>query len=174
MGRAGFGSVAIAVTVLATTTGHAANPDAIDILGLRLGMAEPQVDNVLRRQVLASRITRKPGPCQDKRGCDVTIMASTLDGTLTIRLTADESDPRAGLMVAQIAYTLNGKAMGEDAMIRSSILERFGPPTQAVPMAWCKSVTASGTCRPDQPSLHFSPESRTLVLTAGSQAALEK
>jgi hypothetical protein len=56
-------------------------------------------------------------------------------------------------------------------MIRSSVLGRFGPPNQPNPMTWCTSLTTNGGCRPDRPSLRFSSEALTLVMTAGTRVA---
>jgi hypothetical protein len=160
-------SCAIGLAVLVATVGHATHPDSFDILGLRLGMAEPQVDAILRRQGVARPITREASPCQDHDACDVTILAHTVDGALTIRLVADAGGRLLTPIVVRIAYTLKGTAMGEAAMISSSVVERFGPPDQANPMAWCESVTADRACPANKISLRFSAETLTVVLAAG-------
>jgi hypothetical protein len=172
MRRAVFSALAVALNIQAVTEGQAANQGSFDILGLRLGMAEPQVDAILSRQgVSASRMVRTVSPCRDRQGCNVTIAARTMDGALTIRLIANEADPQPVPEVTQVAYILNDVAVGAVAMIRSSVLDRFGPPSQPKPMTWCASLTASGLCRPDRPSLRFSPEALTLVMTAGTRMA---
>lgn len=164
----------VALLIMSTTiVGHASDSRTLDILGLRLGMVEPQVDALLLHQgVPASRITRTVKACRPHPGCDVTITAPTLDGELTISLIPDERE--ASLMVAQINYTLSGTRTGEHEMIQSSVLQRFGMPDQANPMTWCHSVTASGSCRPDHPSLSFLPESLTLILKAGTRDGVAK
>jgi hypothetical protein len=161
-------SCAIGLGVLVSTAGHATPPDSFDILELRLGMAEPQVDAILRRQgVAAGRISRQASPCQDNDACDVTILAPTRDGTLTIRLVADAGARTANPIVVRIAYTLKGAAMGEAGMISSSVVGRFGPPDQARPMTWCESLTAERACPVNKISLRFLPETLTVVLAAG-------
>ncbi len=168
-------SCAIGLTVLVPTCGYATHPDAFEILGLRLGMVEPQVDSILRRQgVAASRMTRKANPCQDHDACDVTIVAPTLDGALTIRLVADAGGRVTTPIVVRIAYTLKGTAMGEAAMISASVTGRFGRPDQASPMTWCESVTADRECPANKISLRYSPETLTVVLTAGQTGQPEK
>ena len=170
MRRSARNSLAVLMIMSTAIVGHASNSRTLDILGLRLGMGEPQVDALLQRQgVPASRIIRTGGLCQEHPGCDVTITAPTPDGELTISLMSNDRDPEAALAVAQINYTLRGTKMGEHEMIRSSMLQRFGLPNQANPMTWCHSVTANGNCRPDYPSLSFSPDSLTLILKAGSR-----
>lgn len=161
-------ALAMALMVFPIAAGHALNAASMDILGLRLGMAEPQVAAILLRQgIPQSRITRNVGACQGQPGCNVTIMAPTRDGQVSVGLARDEADAEASPVVAQIVYTLKGTQPNEAPMIRSSVLERFGPPDQASPMTWCQGPT-KGICRPEQPSLQFSPESLTLVLKAAT------
>lgn len=160
------------LTVAAAPASHAANPEAFDILGLRLGMAEPRVDAVLLQQgVPSSRISRSGGGCEDQRRCSVTITAPTRDGALTVRLIG--SGPAPVFEVTQIAYSFKGIAPGEPAMIRTSLLQRFGPPDQAMPMMWCRRVW-NGRCQADQASLGFVPDTLTLTLMAGPTPALAK
>jgi hypothetical protein len=161
-------SCAIGLSVLVPAVGQATPPGSFDILGLRLGMAEPQVDVVLLRQgVPASRISREASPCQENDACDVTILAPTLDGTLTVKLVATAGAAAVTPIVVRIAYTLKGTAMGETAMITSSVLGRFGSPDQVSPMTWCESVTADRACPANKISLRYSPETLTVVLAAG-------
>ncbi|WP_428487256.1 hypothetical protein [Rhodopila sp.] len=153
--------------VAAATTCHALNPANLDIVGLRLGMAEPQVDALLLRQgIPISRINRSVERCRSSQACDVMITASTKDGTLTISLNKIniEADPTVG----RIAYVLRGHAAGEAKIIEASVLERFGQPDQAVPMTWCQNPSANQICSAGQPSLRFVPESLTLILKSGA------
>ncbi len=186
MRRAVLIPMAVMLMVAATAAADAADPASVDILGLRLGMAEPQVAAVLLHQGVApGRMTRQTGPCDNNRTC-ATITARTRDGELAIRLAPDAGDPEASraatmlpaatrpetalgdpaLKVARISYTLRGTGPGEPTMIRASILERFGPPDQSSPMAWCQPVGMDGRCEADQPSLAFLPDTLTLVLRA--------
>jgi hypothetical protein len=175
MRRATLLTCAVALIVLPAGASRATNPGSIEIKGLRLGMTATQVDTALLHQgILASRITRTASPCQEGRGCDVTVTAPTVDGKLAIRLVARQGDASADGTVERITYTLRGFASGEGEMITTSVLDRFGRPDQATPMTWCKQPTTDGICRPDQPLMRFEPESLTLTLSAGPTGELTK
>jgi hypothetical protein len=130
---------------LATGSASAIDATSVDIIGLRLGMQEPEIVAQLAHQ--GYKISHTPGA----------IAATTKDGQLQIALT-----PQRG--VTEIRYVFNGYAVGESEMLHQAILTRFGNPNQATPPTWCRSVGANGICPGNQPSLRFLPDSLTLLL----------
>jgi len=166
MERAISTALAVALTGFVATAGHALNPAGLDIIGLRLGMTEPQVVAVLQRQgAQAGRIVRRDSRCGNHPGCDVTITAPTIDGAVSISLSTPNNG--GGPVVKQISYKLNDRAIGEAEKIRSSMVDRFGTPDQARPMTWCLRLASNGSCPADEPSLNYSPQSLTLILKSG-------
>ena len=147
MRRIGF-LLAIA-SVSAAPSAGAFDAAGADIIGLRLGMPEADVVAGLRQQGF---------PTARDRGA---LTARTRDGTLTIDLTGDRG-------VRQIRYILAGRASGEQEKIGTSMIDRFGTPDQAKPMAWCRAVGRDGFCPEDGASLTYQPEALTLILRAGT------
>ena len=141
--------VAMAI-LLPVTPGKALDATGTDIIGLRLGMPERQIVAVLQHQGFA--VARDHGA----------LTARTRDGQLTIDLAANGA-------VRQIRYVFTGHGAGEPQTIRASMLDRFGPPDQAIPMAWCQAARPNGTCPASRASLTFRPETLTLVLRAGTR-----
>jgi hypothetical protein len=142
--------VAMAV-MLAANRGNALDPAGTEIIGLRLGMAEHEVVATLRHQGFA--VTHDRGA----------LSARTRDGRLTVDLTEDQA-------AWQIRYVFTGNGAGEPAKIEAAMLDRFGPPDQAKPMAWCRTIGQDGKCAADGASLIFLPETLTLVLRTGTRA----
>jgi hypothetical protein len=120
-----------------------------DIIGLRLGMPEADVVAGLKQQGFP--IARDHGA----------LTARTRDGTLTIDLTGDRG-------VRQIRYILAGRAGGEQEKIGISMIDRFGTPDQAKPMAWCRAIGRDGFCPEDGASLTYQPDALTMILRAGT------
>src|SRR5664279_4932290 len=93
----------------------------VDILGLLLGMREPEVIAQLKHQ--GYTVSHTPDGVE----------ANTTDGRLQIALSA-------GRGVTEISYVFRGHGTGEPAKIREAILERFGAPDQIKPPTWCHAV----------------------------------
>lgn len=138
-----------AMAALAATPARCFDALGADIIGLRLGMAEPEAIERLTRQGYS--VTRAPG----------TIVANTMDGRLTAAISAERG-------VTDIRYVFHGRGAGAPAKIREAVLIRFGDPDQAAPPAWCRSVGQDGTCPANEASLTFLPDSLTLRLTEGA------
>ncbi len=131
------------------------DPRGVDILTLRLGMHEPQVIERLDRQgYLNDRLVRHRVPCPAPAGgtCLATITARTMDGLLTIAFSANSPGAE---VVTRITYTLDARKPGEPEAIESAVLDRYGPPTSASPMAWCDRTGLTGACPPDRARLSF-------------------
>ena len=142
-------SSAIAIaTFLAAGAVHAFEAAGADIIGLRLGMSEADVNARLAHQGYVVTST------------DGTIRANTMDGRLQIALSADRG-------VTEISYAFYGRGAGAPAKIHEAIIIRFGDPDQANPATWCRTVGRDGICPRDQASLTFLPDPLTLRLTAG-------
>jgi hypothetical protein len=140
----------VTITVmLAAAPAGAFDAAGADIIGLRLGMPEADVVAGLRQQGFS--IGRDHGA----------LTARTRDGNLTIDLAGDQG-------VRQIRYVLASRASGEQEKIGGSIIDRFGMPDQAKPMAWCRAVGRDGFCPEDGASLTFQPEALTLILRTGT------
>jgi hypothetical protein len=119
----------------------------VDIIGLQLGMQEPEIiDRLTHQGYTFSRIKDA-------------IAASTRDGRLQITLSDEHG-------VTEITYVFSGRGPGDPAKIRESVLIRFGDPDQAKPPTWCRAVRSDGICPPDQARLTFLPEVLTLSLRA--------
>ena len=138
-----------AMAALAATPALSFDPAGADIIGLRLGMTEPEVADRLMSQGFT--VTRAPGA----------VMANTMDGRLTAAIT-----PERG--VTDIRYVFHGRGAGAPAKIREAIMIRFGDPDQATPPTWCRSVGPDNTCPANEASLTFWPDSLTLRLTEGA------
>ncbi len=141
--------VLAAMATLAATPARSFDPAGADIIGLRLGMTEPDVAGQLTRQGFA--VTRAPG----------SIAANTMDGHLTASIS-----PERG--VTDIRYVFFGRGAGAPAKIREAIMVRFGDPDQADPPAWCREKSQDGTCPATDALLSFLPGSLTLRLTAAA------
>ncbi|MGE0418119.1 MAG: hypothetical protein AB7O80_15045 [Acetobacteraceae bacterium] len=160
--------------MLAAATARAFDPQAIDILTLRLGMTEAQVTERLASQGYVEAQQRHlMRPCAEHQAihCLATIAARTKDGLLEIGFTGEIPGTEA---VDRIVYTLDGRRPGEPEAIETSVLQRFGPPTNRVPMTWCDRPVASGPCPQDMARLSFVPGhgfERVLSLTAAARPA---
>lgn len=120
-----------------------------DIIGLRLGMPEKEAVAILGRQGFpATRVRDR-------------LVAGTRDGTLTIDIAGDR--------IHEIRYTFKAHGAGESDKIPASVFDRFGPPNQTNPMAWCQIDGRDGKCLPAAASLIFIPETLTLLLRSGSR-----
>jgi hypothetical protein len=150
MGMRAVAAVAAIAVFLATSPGHAFDAAQAEIIGLRLGMADIDVTAALRRQGFA--VTTDHGA----------LVARTLDGQVTVYLTGTQT-------VRRISYTLKGYGAGETEKIEGSVLDRFGPPDQAKPMAWCRKLGRDGMCPDAVPSLTYQRDTKTLDLRAGTQ-----
>jgi hypothetical protein len=136
--------VAIAA-ILAAAPARGFDANGTDILGLRLGMEEPEIIARLKSQGYFAS------------GTSDAIMADTKDGQLQVMLTA-------GRGATEIRYAFTGHRMNEPAVLRESVMLRFGDPNQAKPPAWCRAVGSDGRCPADQASLTFLPQALTLIL----------
>lgn len=144
----GSASVAVAAVVLAVAPANAFDPAGAEIIGLRLGMPEAAIIATLREQGFT--LHQVPG----------TLLVRTPDGQLTV----DFAPPQGAW---QIRYVFSGHGPGEPEKIEAAIIDRFGPPDQARPMAWCQAVGRDGLCPIQAPSLSFLPGSLTLLLQSG-------
>ncbi len=142
--RATASLVAMAI-VMAASTGKAYDASRAEIIGLRLGMPDTEALTEMHRQGFA--VTHDHGA----------LIARTRDGQLTIDLSEDQA-------VRRIRYVFAGNGMGEAQKIKQSVLERFGPPDQSQPMAWCVALQRDGMCSEDGPSVIFLPDTLTLLL----------
>lgn len=156
----------VPLLLLATGSAHALEPHDADILTLRLAMPAAEVESRLRAQGSPeAQWTRAPTPCPAKAAtdCSTTLSAPTKDGWLDIAFSARQT-------VVRIGYRLRATGVGESAIIQTSVINRFGPPTDAAGMAWCRRPNAQGACPPDQPSLrltHGTGVAMVLTLTEG-------
>jgi hypothetical protein len=132
-------------SLLGAAPSNAFDPSGVSITGLRLGMPEAEIVAAIRRQGFA--LTHDHGA----------LIAKTRDGRLIVDLTEDQAALR-------IRYVFNGNGAGEPEKILASVLDQFGPPNQAQPIAWCGAVGHDGNCPADAASLSFLPETRTLLL----------
>lgn len=140
-------ALTMALLLVAAPAG-AFDAQGADIIGLRLGIPRAEATAILRQQ-----------------GFPVTpngdaLAARTRDGDLTI----DLKDGR----VREIRYVFNARGAGEPDRIPASVLDRFGPPNQSKPMAWCQVGAREGKCLDGAATLIFVPETLTLVLRAGT------
>lgn len=131
--------------LLATGSAWGFDATGVDIIGLRLGMPEPEVVARLAKQGYTVKATPEA------------ILAKTLDGRLQIALS-----PSRG--VTEIRYTFTGRDMDSPRKIREAVLVRFGDPNQATPPTWCRTVGPDGICPDNQASLTFLPDELTLLL----------
>ncbi len=141
----GRASVLAIIVALAALPARAFDATGADIIGLRLGMSEADLVTGLKRQ--GFQVGHDKG----------TLTASTRDGQITIELAGDRG-------AQEIRYVFTGRMAGEPEQIRASVINRFGAPNQAKPMAWCRTVSRDGSCPDDHASLTYKPESVTLVL----------
>lgn len=144
--RGSIPTLAAALLLVAAPAG-AFDAQGADIIGLRLGSPEADAVSILGRQGFPATRVRDG------------LVAATRDGTLAIDLAGDR--------VHEIRYTFNAHGAGESDKIPASVLNRFGPPNQANPMAWCQLDGRDGRCLPAAASLIFIPETLTLVLRSG-------
>ncbi|HBK06323.1 MAG TPA: hypothetical protein DDZ81_10725 [Acetobacteraceae bacterium] len=145
--RGAIPTLAMTISLL-TVAADAFDAQGADIIGLRLGMPEAEVVMALGHQGFSATRDRDA------------LIAKTRDGNLTIDL--------MGSRVHEIRYEFQARGAGEADKIATSILDRFGSPNQTNPMSWCQSNGRDGTCPPQAASLTFFPETRTLVLRAGT------
>ncbi len=145
----------IIFAVLATITwiegARALDPLAIDILTFRLGMSPQEVERGLIRQgIQPVDWVRRHVACPNRpdAACLSSLTVPTQDGTLEIGFSL-------AARVERIDYTLRATGPGEPAMIRASVLNRFGPPSGKHDLTWCLEATASGDCPAGQPVLRF-------------------
>jgi hypothetical protein len=163
-------SLLIALSLLLPVVGSALafEPHDIEILTLRLAMPAAEVASRLRAQGSAeSQWTRVQRPCpgQPAGDCLAMLSAPTKDGWLEIAFSTRQT-------VLRIGYTLRATGAGEPAIIRTSVLDRFGPPTDAAGMAWCRRPNERGTCPTDEPILHLTQGAgvaMVLTLAEGEQ-----
>ncbi|HEY1934366.1 MAG TPA: hypothetical protein VGG99_20345, partial [Acetobacteraceae bacterium] len=116
--------------LLAVSSAVAFDPLKTDILHLRLGMTEADVVAILARQGIAGAgLQREVRACarHSPALCVALIQARTGDGRLTISFGSANVETGQPAVVA-IHYWLDGRQPGEPAMIRTSVLDRFGPP----------------------------------------------
>ncbi len=153
---------AMPLLLLAAGGTHAFEPHDTDILTLRLAMPAAEVESRLRAQGSAeSQWTHAPHPCPTEPAstCPAILRAPTKDGWLEIAFSARQT-------VVWIVYTLRANGVGEPAIIQRSVLDRFGPPTDAAGMAWCYPPSEHGTCPTNQPSLRLTHGAGvTMILT---------
>jgi hypothetical protein len=156
-------ATAVTLTILlAAAPGHAFDAAGADVLGLRLGMAEPEIAERLTRQGFS--VTRLAGPCSDRDTCLVTIKTNTRDGELRIIVSG-------GTGTQQVQYHFVGRGAGEPEKIKAAMTDRFGRPDQPMPMTWCRTAAADGACPRQQASLTFLPETLTVTLKAGDSGS---
>ena len=141
-------SAIVFAAFLAVEPTYAFEAAGADIIGLRLGMSEPEVVAVLAHQGYAAHRTPRA------------VTANTKDGRLQVVLSEHQD-------VTEISYVLYDRGAGAPEKIRESIWGRFGDPNQATPPTWCRAVGRDGICPADQAALTFLPASLTLRLTAG-------
>jgi hypothetical protein len=141
-------ALAAMAILLVASRGYALDAAEVDIIGLRLGMADTEVTAALQRQGFA--VTHDHGM----------LLARTRDGQLSVEIGADNA-------VREIRYTLRGHHVGEPDAIEAAVLDRFGPPSQSQPMMWCRVPGRDGTCPAGAPLLTYQPDTLTLVLRAG-------
>jgi len=134
----------VVATALATTNAGAFDARGADIIGLRLGMTAAEATAALGRQGFA--VTRDHDA----------LTATTRDGQLDIRLDGEQ--------LARIRYIFRAHEAGAPESIAMSVLNRFGPPQQKKPMAWCLMTEREAACPQDVASLTFFPETPALVL----------
>lgn len=163
-----------AILLLAARIAPAAaiDPLQVDIIGLRLGMALPDVLRCLARQGIdRSRIHLQAGACGHAAGtrCTRRLAAPTVDGSLVVRFRA--SGGPGSETVSRIAYTLIPR--GDPATIEGAVLDHFGPPTTSHPLTWCASGDRSGCDPPNQPRLTFveGPEATSTLTLSDPPAA---
>jgi hypothetical protein len=146
----GAASIVATAVALAAAPANAFDPAGADIIGLRLGMPEAAIVATIRDQGFA--VSRDQGA----------LLARTRDGRLMIDVAGAQGAWR-------IRYVFTGHGPGEPEKIEAAIVDRFGPPDQARPMAWCQAVGRDGLCPAHAPSLRFLPGSLTLLLQSGSE-----
>jgi hypothetical protein len=139
-------SLALILIAFSLSPTWAFDPLRADILTLRLGMTEVEVVGHLAAQGLV--VTR--GARCDAPDCPPSIEARTRDGTLLI-------DFASGGRVRRIANTFTGRGVNEDVIIRSAVVDHFGPPSAEAPLAWCRGPLLDGQCPLDQARLVFEP-----------------
>jgi hypothetical protein len=133
----------------------ALNPLGVEILGLRLGMAAPEVISRLTNQGARDII---PGPA-GASGIPASVKARTGDGNLLVEF-APAGEAR------RITYTLNAHGANETELIRASVVDRFGDPATSTPLTWCRAPDSNGVCPPGLPVLTFKPgQDVTRILT---------
>jgi hypothetical protein len=140
--------VAAIAALLAAAPVYAFDVAQADIIGLRLGMSDSDVEATLRRQGFGANRTKG------------VLQAKTRDGLLTI-----EQAERYG--VSQIRYVFRG-GNKEAEMIERSLIDHFGPPQRPKPLTWCQLLERDNVCRRDAASLTYLPDTLTLTLQAGS------
>jgi hypothetical protein len=141
-------TLAALVILLGATQGFAFDPSEAEIIGLRLGMSDTDIAAALRRQGFAVTHDHE------------VLLAKTLDGGVAVLIGPDHA-------AHEIRYTLRGKGLGEGEKIMTSVLDRFGPPNQPKPMAWCRAILPDGKCPAEAASLTFRPDTLTLMLRSG-------
>jgi hypothetical protein len=119
-------------------TALAFDPNATDILTLRLGMTEAETVHQLHLQG-STDIQRL------LRGDDVSVRAATRDGWLHIRFGP------AG--ARSVTYDFGNRYGREAESIKTSILDRYGTPSTTTPLAWCHMP--AGGCPGTEPRLLF-------------------
>ncbi len=146
--RGSIPALTMALLLVAVPAG-AFDARGADIIGLRLGIPRTEAVAILRQQGFS--VTPN----------DDSLTARTRDGDLTIEL----ADGR----VREIRYVFKARGAGEPESIPASVLDRFGPPNQSKPMAWCQVGARDGKCLDGAAALIFFPETLTLVLRAGAR-----
>ncbi len=135
--------------LLVVSPGYAFDATNVDIVGLHLGMPGSEVVTSLQRQGFAVR---------QEHGA---LFARTRDGQLTVDLTDDH-------VIRRIRYALRGSGANETARLKEAVLDHFGPPDQATPLAWCRTSGHNGKCSEAESSLTYSSDTLTLELLAGT------
>jgi hypothetical protein len=140
-------------TLLACPAALALDLTRTDIPTLRLGVTRSDALDRLATQGYAAT-DETPS----------TIKVRTKDGWLAVGFTSGDH-------VDRIVYTFNGLAPNEGAIVRGAILDHYGEPSVAEPLAWCGVPPAGRSCPRDQPSLTFGADKDgKAVLTLSSMA----
>lgn len=159
---------AIPILLLSARGATAFDLRGVDILSFQLGMHLRDVETMLQTQGVGPERWKSRGePCADnvKAECVAELTAPTRDGWLTFIFTA------GGGGVRRIDYRFKAKGAGEVAMIRASVVLRFGDPSDIVGTGWCPRLSLAGTCPTDRPHLRLRSDpgkAPTLTLTDGS------
>ena len=149
------------------------DPRQVDVLTLRLGMTETEAtERLLAQGVRAEAIGRQRVPCPEAPGrtCLTTLTAPTRDGVLVLHFRPD-GRAAASLRADLLVYTLHVRSSGEPAMVRASVLARYGVPSVMEPLTWCAQVAEDGRCPADQPRLTLRPG--TVPTIAGTLSLTE-